>query len=156
MSIEHDYDSKIDFSRYQSFRWLGNDAVESAETGPGPLFAQRVRQYTETELSNKGVRIVTDAAPDMLIAFHAGTEDVDAINTEQQGYAYGRWAYTDVSVQDYTEGTLILDLIDAGSNELVWRGWATATVDPNASQDSRNKKLQEAVKRILENYPPRR
>ena len=102
-----------------------------------------------------GFEVRSEGDADMLVAYHAsGKETVDT-NPQDYGYAYGRWAYSDVSVQSYRQGTLMIDLIDAGTKELVWRGWATGTVQENLSADEWNKRIQDAVTKIMEQYPPR-
>ncbi len=49
-------------------------------------------------------------------------------------------------------GPITVDLVDARSNELVWRGRADDVI-PNDS-DERAQKLQEAVSKMFENFPP--
>ena len=71
------------------------------------------------------------------------------------GYGYGGyWGGGGVDVYQYTEGTLILDLIEAKSKQLVWRGMAQGTIDENASPEQRERRLNEAVMRMLANFPP--
>jgi hypothetical protein len=53
-------------------------------------------------------------------------------------------------------GTLIVDLIDAQKKEMVWRGTATKTLDPSASPEEKQAHLNEAVQKMLENYPPKK
>jgi len=70
------------------------------------------------------------------------------------GYGYyGMWAgaprtYTDVS--QYTEGTLILDFVDAKTKKLVFRGIGTGTVsDPETNAE----RIKEAVEKIVNDFP---
>ena len=60
----------------------------------------------------------------------------------------------DTYVREYDEGTLIIDIVDAGSNELVWRGAAQGEVNLAASPQEREQRAQDAVQRILEDFPP--
>jgi hypothetical protein len=156
LSYYSDYDKQADFSVYRSFTWIGG-SYEPVEGGPvdAPLFEQRVRSAVEAELSAMGFEVRQDDGADMLIAYHASGKETIDTSPQDYGYAYGRWAHSDVSVQSYREGTLIIDLIDAGTKELVWRGWATGTVQENLSSAEREKRIREAVARIMDQYPPR-
>ena len=77
------------------------------------------------------------------------------------GYTYtDRYYYRgvpeqDVTVTQYTEGTLIIDVIEARSMELVWRASATGTVDPNPNPEKIEKKVDDIVKKMFSKYPPK-
>jgi hypothetical protein len=53
-------------------------------------------------------------------------------------------------------GTLVVDLVDAGNKELVWRGTATTPIDKTASVEKREAAVQEAVEKLFAAFPPRR
>ena len=68
------------------------------------------------------------------------------------GYPYGGYGYGSHGVvTTYTEGTLVIDIIDAGTNELVWRGSA---VSPMSDETYDAKDINKAVEKILEEFPP--
>jgi hypothetical protein len=55
---------------------------------------------------------------------------------------------------EYDEGTLVLDMVDARTNKVVWRGSARGVV--NGLIDNQNlmeRKIDEAVRRMLEPLP---
>ena len=53
-----------------------------------------------------------------------------------------------------TIGTLGLDVYDPAVKQLVWRGRASKTIDPNAKPEKRQKNFDKAMKKLLKNYPP--
>jgi hypothetical protein len=56
----------------------------------------------------------------------------------------------------YDAGTLLIDLVDARTNRLVWRGWAEGSVDGVIdNQEWMEARIDEAVTRILERLPRR-
>jgi len=55
----------------------------------------------------------------------------------------------------YDEGTLILEVVDAASGRLVWRGWAQAEVKSKADPGQREARIWEAVAKILDQFPPK-
>src|SRR5439155_27050640 len=58
-------------------------------------------------------------------------------------------------VHEYTEGTLILDVLDAATKSLVWRGTAQAEALPSVDVSTPQARIREAVRRILERFPPK-
>ena len=91
--------------------------------------------------------------PNVFVTYHVSFQDKFTVYDDRwvtpRGWTYGG----SVSVNQYTEGTLVVDLIDAQQKQLVWRGWATAAVDPNPS--NAEERINTVVKRILAQYPPR-
>jgi hypothetical protein len=63
--------------------------------------------------------------------------------------AYRTWAMN-ADVQQYTEGTLIIDFVDAKTHKLVFRGLGQAAV---GSQRSNANAIQEAVTKIVAQFP---
>jgi hypothetical protein len=93
------------------------------------------------------------------MAYHTGTQDRQQYDT--YGYGAGSWwggywggGMTTTTVRTYTEGTLILDVIDGERNELIWRGSASKTIDEMDSPEQREKTVQEAVGKLLKDFPP--
>ena len=63
------------------------------------------------------------------MACHVTKQDKVDVQTWDYAYPrYGYWHDTDVSVTQYTQGTLVIDFVDASSKEVYWRGWATGTL----------------------------
>jgi hypothetical protein len=58
-------------------------------------------------------------------------------------------------VRDILLGTLVIDLADAKKGQLVWRGIGQKEVDTDAKPDKRDKSINNAVKKIFKNYPPK-
>jgi hypothetical protein len=93
-----------------------------------------------------------ESNPTFLVAIHGGVED--KVNVSSYGYYYGYrgyWGGPHLDVHQYQEGTLVIDLIDAQTKELFWRGWASQVVDQT---DDPTRKINEAVAKILANFPP--
>jgi hypothetical protein len=157
MSIETDHDPKTDFSKYRSFEFLPEPSRSSDNpVVEGALIRNRIWDAVKREMGAKGLGFKEAGGADLLIAYHADvTEKVDVTN---YGYQYGRWGmgYAGASVDTYryNEGRLILDLIDAQSRDLVWRGMATTIVGEARDPEKSTATINEAVSKILANYPP--
>jgi Domain of unknown function (DUF4136) len=58
-------------------------------------------------------------------------------------------------VRDILVGTMVVDLADARKSQLAWRGMAVKEVQTRAKPDTRDKSINETVKNICKNYPPK-
>ena len=61
---------------------------------------------------------------------------------------------TETNVYAYDEGMLILDVLRPEPAQLLWRGVARAVVDPGASPEEREARIRQAVRQLLEAFPP--
>lgn len=149
ISVSHDYDPQVNFTNLKTFSWLS--FPKKAEVNQ--LVVRRIRDAVTGELEAKGLRLSSN--PDFLIAMHGATKE--KLDIQDWGYSSPRaayWGHRDISVQQYTEGTLILDFVDAKSKEMIWRGVASGAVDPGASPEQRTKRINEAVAKLLAKFPP--
>ncbi len=159
ISVKQDYDKEANFAALKTYAWV---AVPTTTTGSvqaalqrNGLLDKRIKESVNSQLSGKGY--TQDANnPDFLVLYHTGAED--KVNVTDWGYGYGRYGGWygggGVDVYQYKQGTLILDVIDAKSKQLVWRGFAQGTIDPDAPTEKREKRLNEAVTRMLSKFPP--
>lgn len=160
VEINHDYDRNVDFSRFKSFAWIqepvtdvSGDARSARQRNS--LLDKRIRGAVNDELERKGLAVDTDA-PDLFVAYHTGVQD--KVDVTDWGYSYRDYYWgaggRDIDVYQYQEGTLIIDLIDANSKDLVWRGSAKGTLDENPSPEQQEQKIRDVVQQILDDYPP--
>ena len=133
-----DYDSDHDFSQLKTFDWLkpGGNAANPMEKHP--IIAKKVKRAITAEMEGKGYSLDV-ANPDFHIVFFGSTEDkleVQSWGSPYAGWGYRGWVYgwgaPDVTVDQYKEATLVVDIIDAKSGELVWRGSGKGRVQQNA------------------------
>jgi len=51
-------------------------------------------------------------------------------------------------------GTLVLDMYDPTTKQLVWTGNATKTIDPSSNEEKNQKRLDKAMEKLLKHFPP--
>jgi hypothetical protein len=156
-TINADYDNTADFGRYRTWSWF---------TGPHPygagvdqLLDNRIRASLEAELPHHGLAKAADGSSDLLVSYHLSVAQRIEVNptTASVGYGWGRGyvAYSSGGdIRTYDEGTLIVDLVDAKTKNLVWRGIAKATVYANSTPEERTERVRTAIQAILDQYPP--
>ncbi len=152
IKIQSDHDNTADFSAYQTYQWMPQPDKANLETGlAGPI----IKRSVESELNDRSMQQV-QSNPDLYVVYHAGVEEkITGASVDRWGYGYGRyyggWGSTNVTVQSYNQGTLVLDFIDAGKKELVWRGTASGAV--NNPQKTREK-IPQIIADLMADFPP--
>jgi hypothetical protein len=147
-----DYDRSEDFSKYRTYGWIGTGNLRN------DLVEKRIVAAVDQQLAAKG--LTKSDSPDVLVAVHGRLSKETQITAYNTGWGYGYrrggMGVTTATAKDVPVGTLILDFVDGKDKDLVFRGTATSTIDGSASPEDRDKKIQEAVQKILENYPPKK
>jgi hypothetical protein len=57
-----------------------------------------------------------------LIHYHANV--IRRLNVNRVDYAYGLTVDAESQIRDYDAGTIVLDIVDARTKQVIWRGWA--------------------------------
>ena len=165
MEIRSEYDRQAlpDFGRYRTYTWLpqpgGSDPLPGA-----PIVGPHITRAVQETLQAKGYR-QEGGAPDFLIGWHAAIQgkqqitriDVTPGYSQPGGRVPGGPLQTQTMpvVREYDEGTLVLDIVDSRSGKLVWRGWAQAEVRATTDAAQREARIKEAVRMILDRFPPK-
>jgi Domain of unknown function (DUF4136) len=160
--VNTDYDPKADFSNVRSYAWFDErSGVEGDRQDVTSLLDRRVRRAVDAELQRKGIALVDKSSAKVLVSYHLGVETKLDVNTINSGYGYGAYGrsggmITTTTVTEYQEGTLLIDVIDPSAKQLVWRGSGQARVHQRSTPEEREARVDEAVKEILEKFPPGR
>jgi len=162
MNVYSDFDpTAVDaMQAYKTYSWLPVPEGRHRQ-GSDQLLAKRIMALTEEVLSGMGYERAQTAAPDFLIGWHGGVNSKLQYNTVNTYYGYG-WGYwggmgtTQTYATEYHEGSLIVDIVGAKTNELVWRGVAQAEVYPQSDPNYRNQQIESAVRKILSQFPPKK
>jgi len=140
-----------DFSKYHTYKWV----TIQGGAHPNQIMDAQIKQAVDSQLSTKGLTKTDGDKADLYVGYQV------AVDQEKQWNAYGmgggvRWGGM-ASAQSSTisVGTLVLDLYDPASKQLVWTGQATKTLDPSSNQEKNQKNLDKAMAKLLKNYPPK-
>ena len=146
-----DYDRDYDFSTIETYSWVKPEQFER-----NPLMNQRIVNAIDYQLTMAGVRQIekVDTDPDVYVTYHSNSKEQYQINTTNFGYGYGAGWYggyggigtSTSSVYSYQVGTLIIDVWDAETKNLVWRGTAEATI--SRKPEKMEKKIKKAITKL--------
>lgn len=129
------------------------------------LVRGRVTRSVEAALAAEGLRLVEARADaDLLATFRVGVEQRLNVTTTSYGSGRHGWhgsarvgvgvTWHDTQVREESIGVLVVDLRDADSGGLVWRGIARGRVYEGDDPERREARIREAVERMFERYPP--
>jgi hypothetical protein len=147
LSTDVDYDHTVDFAKYHTF--------ELKEGTPSPVtFTQkRIEDAITTQLTSKGWQ-ATMSDPNVLVYTHVAlSHQKQWTATNMGGFGYRGWGggMATATETNIPIGTLIVDLVDAQTHEMIWRGIAKDQVKQNGDTTGQ---IQAAVAKLFQNFPP--
>ena len=118
------------------------------------IMNRALREAVDRAFQDRGY-VSVEWMPDFVVAVYASAKEKLDITQWQYGYPYWpRWWWQGVpqqSITQYTEGTVIVDVINPESRDLLWRGTATATLGDDAAENTRQ--LQKAAAAVIGKFP---
>ena len=153
--VQTDFDHKKDFSQYKTYSW---QEIKPANS----LWDARIKSAVDSQLKTKGWTPV-DSGGDVAIVAVKMTKTQKRLDTFYDGFG-GGWGWrrfggfddgfgdSTTVENDYKQGTLVIDLYDAKSKQLIWRGSAEDTLSDNASTNKKN--LDKGVVKMFRTFPP--
>ncbi|MCI0505705.1 MAG: DUF4136 domain-containing protein [Gammaproteobacteria bacterium] len=160
-----DFDTSADFSAYKSYAWSDQtDEQTKKSQADASLVHKRIRESIEATLQAKGMQSVDTAQADVLVTYHlsmhisgySGSSVFFGLGSFSHHSAVGVSVGVPVSQQPIEEGTLVIDIIDAKKNSLVWQGAGARTLSRSVSPEKAQAMIDEVVKEILAGYPPKK
>lgn len=148
--VTTDYDTQTNFNQYKTFAFY-KTGIDKASISD--LDKKRIMRAIEAELMAKGM--TKSASPDVLVSLFTKSRERINVNDNYYGGFYYPWYYgpSPVTVSQYTEGTLFIDLLDANKKELVWQGIGTGALS-TSSVERKEARIKEFVAEIMSEYPP--
>src|SRR5438270_2156635 len=148
--VKTDYDRDANFSKYKTF------SFEKIQT-EDPLWVDRIKSAVGASLTARGLSQV-DSGGDISVVAVGMTKTQQRLDTFYNGFGGGwrwggRFGDATTTTETYQVGTLVVDLFDSNTKELLWRGSASGTVSNKS--DSNIKNLDKGVQKMFKNYPPK-
>jgi hypothetical protein len=155
-------DVKIDFDKTYNFTPVKTFSIKIATGWGNDLGERRVLAEFEQAITEKGWKKVDEGHADIIVLLHGATQVKHNTNTFYSGTGgYGAYGYRGFSggmgsatttVSEYTVGTLVVDMFDAKTKNLVFRGTAQDELSDKADKNA--KKLAKASDKMFKEFPP--
>lgn len=155
------WDPAYDFSTVETFAWKDSPAAVSLAQAD-PFLHAHIENAIEFELTSSGLNEV-DTRPDVWVTYYGSTETQVRLQSDSHGYGwagYGTpgWGYygygragpisTTTRVMEYERGTLVIDIVDASNNELIWRG-SIADISVVDDPEKMQKNMTNAIRKLV-------
>jgi len=151
--VKTDYDRSADFSQYKTYSW---EKVQTQD----PLWVDRIKDAVNTALVAKGWTQMASGGQVSIVAMEM-TQNQQTLNTFYDGFG-GGWGWrrfggggfgdATTTTENYKVGTLVVDLFDAKSKQLIWRGSASDTLSDKSEKNIKN--LDKGAQKMFDRFPP--
>ena len=144
--VSVNYNHSASFAQYHTYAWGSNNSNEMRNS----ILAQVAHQDINTAMQSKGLQMVQESQnPDLILTSNGGM---------RQQTSYSAWGMRGIgggmggiSPEQSEEGTLIVDLYDAKTQSLVWRGISQNTLNNNGNKNQ--EMVQKAINKMFKQWP---
>ena len=149
--VHYNFMPGTNFAKYHTYKWV---TIEGG-AHPNQIMDAEIKQAVDSQLASKGMTKTDSDKADLYIGYQV------AIDQEKQWNGFGmgggmRWGgMASATSSTISNGTLVVDMYDPGTKQLVWTGNATKTLDPSSNQEKNMKNLNKAMAKLMKNYPPK-
>ena len=146
-SVQSDFDRTFQFSNLKTFSFAVQRRGAADPLAADSLNNGRIKTGLESQLVANGFRMDTEDS-DFVIAYYVTTKN--KLSVQDYGYGLPRWfGSRDIRVNQYSEGTLMVDFIDARTNQVVWRGRASGTLEMKGVDKKISKSTEKLIKQFV-------
>lgn len=163
VNVTTDYDHSANFSEYKTFAVYD---LKAQEGQVNQLNVDRVTNAIRSEMIAKGF---TESAsnPDLKVNAVSILKNKQSVTADTNFYGYGGmyrpYGYwgggammgggsTTFNTYDYVDGSLVIDIVSAKTQKLVWQGIGNSQID--SKPDNPEEFIAGAIKKIMEGFPP--
>jgi hypothetical protein len=154
--VKTDYDRSANFGQYKTYSW---EKVQTQDQ----LWVDRIKEAVNTPLAAKGLTPVESGGDIAIVAIEM-TKDQQTLDTFYDGFG-GGWGWrrggglggfgdATTTTETYKVGTLVVDLFDAHTKKLIWRGSSSDTLSDKSDKNIKN--LDKGVQKMFDHFPPGR
>lgn len=157
--VKVDFDKNANFGQYKTF------ALKIGTSWNNQISENRISTEIKQTLLEKGWTLEDPAKADTLVVLHGATEKQRTLNTFYTGMGgYGGYGWRGVGYggmgmgsattteSEYLVGTLVVDIFDAKTKALLFRGIASDEISDKPEKNI--KKIDKAATKMFKNFPP--
>ena len=151
--VKTDYDRGANFGQYKTYSW---EQVKTKDA----LDVDRIKNAVNVALTAKGWTQVESGGDVSIVAIEM-TQNQQTLNTFYDGFG-GGWGWrrfgggglgeATTTTETYKVGTVVVDLFDSKTKQLIWRGATSDTLSNNSDKNIKN--LDKGVEKMFKNFPP--
>lgn len=164
VQVSQDFLNDARFLDLKTYRWKSEKQKPTGDKRlDNPFLVKRIRSAVENSLSAKGYTKLTEGKPDFYVSYgYSLRSKIESRDTGASfGFGFGsvgRYGGVGINtgqeVRQYDQATLIIDFINTGSDDLMWRGTGTSRASEHSTPEKATKAVNEMVTKILDQFPP--
>ena len=160
--VSTDFDPEWHVPASPVYAWMSRPTHNADPMVDNDLVEARIHRAVDEQLAAKGFSEASaQSQANVLVTYHIGEEERLDINTFHSHYGYypcwGCWGPgfdSDVWVSQYTQGKLVIDMVDAQTKKLVWRGVSERRLPTFKTPQERDAYMRETVTAIFKKFTP--
>ena len=145
--VTTNYMPGTDFSKYHTYKWI----TIKGGGHPNQIVDAEIKQAIDSQMAAKGFS-KTDGNADLAVGYQT------AVHQQTQWTGFGGWGWGGMETATSSTidvGTIVVDVYDSGTKQLIWTGRATKTLDPSKSPEKNQKHLDKAIAKLMKPFPPK-
>lgn len=156
--ISYDKSEEVDFDKYSSYKFYKLDVASVEILQNNKEGIENIKMAIALELNRRGLN--EDQSNDSNLLINIGLTITDEVQTRKtdirdapiyMGTRNYHWESEEIVIDEYQAGTIVIDLIDAEKNEMVWQGVVKGVI---SKKDEKNKKtVNKAIAKVFKKYP---
>ncbi len=165
--VSTDYEDTYNFSALKTFSVKDTKQDTKENILISPFTLSHIHTLVNSELSKRYQSTTGDVTPDFYVSYHVIMEEKLDPHSYDELYGYGYWGrgYRYPSsmfyhprfgggVSVYNQGSLIIDMVDAKTQQPIWRGVSQKRLSRNLSPQKQRQILAGAVMEVIAQFPP--
>jgi hypothetical protein len=156
-------DEGANFADYRTFSWLKSAPYIGAEGAApiNPLAHSMIVAAIRAQLVARGFAFTDDReGADFLVSYTIGERDKIRMDSYPVGYRghwgwhipYDHYFFRKIEIEQYTQGTLGVDIFDNETGRPVWHGWASKTVTERDRRDP-GPTIERGISKLFKSFP---
>lgn len=154
-STHSDFSKSFPLQTLKTFAFKEQRRISRDPLANNQIWANNIRDAIRTDLTEHGYVEASNGQPDFYVAFYVGLQDRYDVSALDYGlpvfHRRGWWGWPrgyDVWAVPYTQSTVIVDVIDARTNQLVWRGYDTGALNSGKPEKTLDAAVDHVVSRL--------
>ena len=138
------------FSQFHTFKWV------NIPGGPHPnqITDQEIKNAVVSQLTGKGLTQTNADNADLYVGYQVALDQEKQWNAFGMGGGFRFGGMGEATSSTITNGTLVVDIYQVATKQLVWTGRATKTLSPSKNQEKNLNNLNKSIAKLMKNYPP--
>jgi hypothetical protein len=156
-TVDHNRD--YDFTTAKTFAFMNRKSGPAESVVLSDMEINRVNKAFELALGQRGLTLVESREDaDILISWLLVTKEQTDVRSYNSTSYYQCWgcgpAVSDVSVRQYTQGTLIVDMVDPQLRKSVWRSVVQSKLNSQHELEGQQERFNVVAEHMMAQYPP--